>query len=78
VLDVHLKDLADLAVRESQCIVGRGAMPIPGVFRQLERMRYQGYVNLEYEIDEQNPLPGMQRSFAYMRGVIHGLGMAEG
>jgi hypothetical protein len=36
-------------------------------------MDYQGHVNLEYEIDAADPLPGMQRSFAYMRGVLEGL-----
>jgi sugar phosphate isomerase/epimerase len=78
VLDIHAKDLKDLLERESQCIVGEGAMPMPDIFRQLAAMNYSGYVNLEYEIDAQHPLPGMQRSFAYMRGVLHGLGMVEG
>jgi sugar phosphate isomerase/epimerase len=73
VLDIHMKDLADLSVRESQCIVGEGAMPIPAIFRQLEKMSYRGYVNLEYEIDADDPLPGMKQSFAYMRGVLAGL-----
>lgn len=77
-LDVHFKDLEDPMVRESQCVVGEGAMPIPAIFRQLADMGYAGYVNLEYEIDERAPLPGMQRSFAYMRGVLAGLGLAEG
>ncbi|MFC1660957.1 sugar phosphate isomerase/epimerase family protein [Gemmatimonadota bacterium] len=78
VLDVHVKDLRDLMARESQCVVGEGAMPIPALFRQLASMGYQGYVNLEYEIDASDPLPGMERSFAYMRGVLAGLGMSEG
>jgi sugar phosphate isomerase/epimerase len=78
VLDVHVKDLKDLLVAESQCIVGEGAMPFPAIFRQLVAMGYSGYVNLEYEIDAQNPLPGMLQSFAYMRGVLAGLGMEEG
>ena len=78
VLDVHMKDLADLLEAGSQCVVGEGAMPIPGIFRQLVAMGYDGYVNLEYEIDAANPLPGMMRSFAYMRGVLDGLGLAEG
>ncbi len=78
VLDVHVKDLADLLEASSQCIVGEGAMPMPAIFRQLTAMDYSGYVNLEYEIDAGNPLPGMQQSFAYMRGVLHGLGMIEG
>ena len=78
VLDVHVKDLRDLMDRESQCIVGEGAMPIPDIFTQLVAMGYRGYVNLEYEIDAQDPLPGMKQSFAYMRGVLAGLGLTEG
>jgi sugar phosphate isomerase/epimerase len=78
VLDIHVKDLTDLMDRGSQCIVGEGAMPMPGIFRQLAAMDYSGYVNLEYEIDALDPLPGMLRSFAYMRGVLAGLGLAEG
>jgi sugar phosphate isomerase/epimerase len=72
-LDMHVKDLRDFKDRESQVIVGEGAIPIADVFRQLRTMRYAGFVNLEYEIDADDPLPGMQRSFAYMRGVLAGL-----
>jgi sugar phosphate isomerase/epimerase len=72
-LDMHAKDLRDLSVKESQCIVGEGKIPIPALFRQLETMRYPGYVNLEYEIDADDPLPGMKQSMAYMRGVLAGL-----
>jgi sugar phosphate isomerase/epimerase len=72
-LDMHIKDLRDLKVKESQCIVGEGSMPVARIFEQLEKMNYPGYVNLEYEIDAENPLPGMKQSFAYMRGVLAGL-----
>lgn len=72
-LDMHLKDLRDLRVRDSQCIVGHGAMPIAAIFRELQRLRYGGYVNLEYEIDPDDPLPGMKESFAYARGVLAGM-----
>jgi sugar phosphate isomerase/epimerase len=74
VLDMHAKDLRDLSAVESQCIVGEGKIPIAAIFRQLETIRYGGYVNLEYEIDADNPMPGMKQSFAYMRGVLAGLG----
>ena len=76
-LDMHAKDLRDLKVMESQCIVGEGRIPIAEIFRQLRAMRYPGYVNLEYEIDADNPLPGMKQSFAYMRGVLAGLASAD-
>ena len=70
VLDMHMKDLRDLRVKESQCIVGEGAVPVPAIFQQLQAIGYRGYVNLEYEIDPDDPLPGMIRSFGYMRGVL--------
>ena len=72
-LDMHMKGLRDLSDKKSQCIVGEGAMPVAGIFRQLAKMNYQGYVNLEYEIDADDPLPGMKQSFAYMRGVLAGM-----
>lgn len=71
--DMHAKDLADLSKRDSQVAVGEGKIPIAGIFRALQTIRYPGYVNLEYEINAKDPLPGMQISFAHMRGVIAGL-----
>jgi sugar phosphate isomerase/epimerase len=75
-LDMHAKDLRDLTAKGSQCIVGEGAIPIADLFRALTAIRYAGYVNLEYEIDEHDPLPGMKQSFAFMRGVLAGLAPA--
>ena len=72
-LDIHMKDLKDLSKKRSQCAVGEGAMPVAAIFKQLDHMGYQGFVNLEYEIFPENPLEGMQRSFSYMRGVLDGL-----
>jgi sugar phosphate isomerase/epimerase len=74
VYDFHVKDLRDLKDRDSQAIVGKGAIDFPGLFRALLQIGFSGHVNLEYEIDVDNPLPGMQQSFAYMRGVLAGIG----
>ena len=75
-LDMHVKDLRDRSAKESQCIVGEGVLPFPEIFRALDAIKYPGYVNLEYEIDADDPLPGMKQSFAYMRGVRAGQGAA--
>jgi sugar phosphate isomerase/epimerase len=80
-LDMHVKDLRDFSGSKStpsfgQCDAGDGEMPFPGIFQQLKKMNYQGCVNLEYEINDKNPMPGMQRSFSYMRGVLAGLAAA--
>ena len=64
---MHIKDLRDLTDKESQCVVGEGEMPMVEILKQLKKMNYQGYANLEYEIDKYNPLNGMKQSFAYMR-----------
>lgn len=69
-LDMHAKDLADPMVKESQVAVGEGKLPIPQIFQQLVKMGYDGSVNLEYEINENDPMPGMLKSFAYMRKVL--------
>jgi sugar phosphate isomerase/epimerase len=68
-LDMHAKDLRDFSSAESQCVVGEGKMPIADIFRQLRSNGYSGYVNLEYEIEPDNPMPGMRKSFAFMRSV---------
>jgi len=74
--DMHVKDLRDFGAKGSQCDVGDGIMPFPEIFKQLKKMNYQGCVNLEYEINDNNPMPGVQRSFSYMRGVLAGLASA--
>jgi len=74
--DMHVKDLRDFTSRESQCDVGEGIMPFPAIFKQLKKMNYQGCVNLEYEINAKDPLPGVLRSMSYMRGVLAGLAAA--
>jgi hypothetical protein len=38
---------------------------------------YQGFVDLEYEIHPDDPMPGVIASFAYMRGVLAGMGFAS-
>lgn len=77
VLDMHAKDLRDFKAAESQCIVGEGKIPIAEIFRQLKAIGFTGYVNLEYEIEPDNPLPGMRQSFSYMRGALAGLDAAR-
>ncbi len=72
-IDVHIKDLRNLMDKDSQVDVGDGAMPVAAIFKELIRMNYQGVVHLEYEINADDPMPGMQKSFAHMRGILAGL-----
>src|SRR5712671_2035486 len=71
--NVHMKDLASFQSKESQVAVGEGAMPVKKIFEALIAVKYQGFVDLEYEIHADDPMPGVIASFAYMRGVLAGL-----
>jgi sugar phosphate isomerase/epimerase len=72
--NMHMKDLTNFQNRESQVAVGDGIMPVREIFEALIATRYKGFVDLEYEIHGDDPMPGVIESFAYMRGVLSGLG----
>ena len=76
--NMHMKDLTDLNVKESQVAVGDGKMPVRAIFEALIANKYEGFVDLEYEIHADDPMPGVISSFAYMRGVLAGMGYAKG
>jgi sugar phosphate isomerase/epimerase len=71
--DVHAKDLTSFASKESQVPVGEGILPFREIFRALIEIDYKGFVDLEYEIHPDDPLPGVIESFAFMRGVLRGM-----
>ena len=72
--DVHMKDLTDFTSKESQVAVGDGIMPVRGIFEALIAIKYPGYVDLEYEVHGDDPMPGVTKSFAYTKGVLAGMG----
>jgi len=71
--NLHMKDLTDFNSKESQVAVGDGIMPVRGIFEALIQTKYGGFVDLEYEIHPDDPMPGVISSFAYMRGVLAGM-----
>jgi sugar phosphate isomerase/epimerase len=72
--DMHVKDLANFTSRESQVPVGEGILPFREMFEALIKIDYKGFVDLEYEIHADDPMPGVIESFAFMRGVLDGMG----
>jgi sugar phosphate isomerase/epimerase len=72
--NMHTKDLTSFTSKESQVAVGDGIMPIREVFEALIAIKYEGFVDLEYEVHADDPMPGAMASFAYMRGVLAGMG----
>ncbi|MGA2888239.1 MAG: sugar phosphate isomerase/epimerase [Terracidiphilus sp.] len=75
--NVHMKDLKDFRSKESQVAVGDGIMPVRAIFEALIATKYRGFVDLEYEVHGDDPMPGVIGSLAYMRGVLAGMGYAN-
>jgi sugar phosphate isomerase/epimerase len=75
--NVHMKDLTSFESKESQVAVGQGILPVREIFEALAAIGYKGFVDLEYEIHGDDPMPGVIASFAYMRGVLAGMGYAS-
>src|ERR1700677_3159028 len=72
--NMHAKDLTDFHSKDSQVAVGKGKMPMREIFEALIKTNYKGFVDLEYEVHGDDPMPGVIESFAYMRGVLAGMG----
>jgi sugar phosphate isomerase/epimerase len=75
--NVHMKDLTSFESKESQVAVGDGAMPVRKMFEALIATKYKGFVDLEYEVHPDDPMPGVIASFAYMRGILAGMGYSS-
>jgi len=73
VFNVHMKDLTNFQSKESQVAVGEGMMPVKKIFEALGAIKYKGFVDLEYEIHADDPMPGVTGSFAYMGRVRVGM-----
>jgi sugar phosphate isomerase/epimerase len=72
--NMHVKDLTSFSSKESQVAVGRGIIPFREMFEALIKTHYAGYMDLEYEINGDNPMPGVIESMSYMRGMLAGMG----
>ena len=74
---MHVKDLSSFTSSENQVPVGEGVIPFREIFQALIDIKYPGFVDLEYEIHADDPMPGVIESFAYMRGVLTGMGYSS-
>jgi sugar phosphate isomerase/epimerase len=71
IFDLHLKDLAVLSKEYHPAVLGRGVLDIPGLLRVLKERRYSGYCSIEFEMDMNDPFPGIAESSGYFRGVAN-------
>jgi sugar phosphate isomerase/epimerase len=67
---MHFKDLESDHVDAKGVPVGTGVMPIIPLLRELLHSGYKEEVQLEYEVEPKDPLPGMGESLGFMRGSL--------
>lgn len=68
---VHLKDFAfDEKGDHRDVIVGQGGLDLPRFVEKLEEIRFDGYMSLEYEGDEEDPIPSTLECLKEVRKVL--------
>lgn len=68
--DFHLKDVTAATAAGKCTMLGKGVIDLPAVLKALVGINYSHHVALEYEIDENDPLPGMKASIAFVRATL--------
>jgi inosose dehydratase len=72
--DLHIKDMKERTPNSDRVEVGTGIIDNIGLLRALAKRRFAGHLALEYEINPDNPVPGIRESLAYLRGAAAALG----
>lgn len=68
--DLHMKDVNKTTADGTPVEIGHGIIDIPAVIKVLAKINYQGVVAIEYEKDDDDPLPGLAESAGYVRGIM--------
>jgi sugar phosphate isomerase/epimerase len=69
---LHLKDFDPK--KEEEVIVGQGALDVPGVVQALKDVGFQGYVNLEYELNPKDPTADMAEGLKALAAAVKTVG----
>ena len=68
--DIHIKDVTVPSKEGVAKEMGRGGMDIPAIVKSLRRIGYKGVISIEYEADEDDPVPAVAETAGYLRGVM--------
>jgi len=68
---VHVKDFVyDRARNPSDVIIGTGNLDLPRLMTSLKQMNFTGPLVIEYEGDEQNPVPALKKCVEVMKKLM--------
>ncbi len=66
---VHAVHVKDLNAQNQDQILGQGKGDIPAILKALKEVGFRGPLNLEYEIEADNPVPSMKKCLEYLSKV---------
>ncbi len=69
---LHLKDHDNK--RREDVVFGRGVLDVPAILRALREVRFQGYISIEYEANENNPTPDIRACLDVLRDAVRQAG----
>lgn len=69
---LHLKDHDNM--KRTDVIFGRGVLNVAEVLRALREVKFQGYISIEYEANENNPSPDIRACLDVFRESVRKLG----
>ena len=70
---IHFKDLDSDDIKAKGVPCGTGVLPLVPLLKELVRSKYAGEIQLEYEVDVKDPLPGSAESLGFIRGTLQAL-----
>ena len=71
-LDVHIKDVTSADAKGKTVEMGRGVVDIPALLTTLQKLGYSRTLHIQFEKDEEDPLPGVAETVGYLHGVLDG------
>lgn len=63
----HLKDVNE---QKRDVVVGTGILDIKGFLKALKEVGFKGALMLEYELEPESPVPGIQKSLEFIRKAL--------
>ncbi len=68
---VHLKDVNE---QKRDVTIGTGVLDIRGFVKALKEVGFKGAFMIEYELEPQEPVPGIRKSLAFVKKVLAEVG----
>jgi inosose dehydratase len=68
--DLHFKDITTTEPNGKTIEAGRGVLDLPSVVKALQKIKYPYLVSVEYEEQENDPLPSVAETVGYFNGLL--------